>query len=466
MDPTVIGLIVFLVVSIIVIVSYSPSSEETVKKEEEEEKGSEKKIITIQSQNVSLSGGITRDCQGSWGDWGSCSKLCGTGKKERRYRITRTKLGNGAECPHNAGDKEEKPCNKGNCVSCHGDWCRWCECSEECGVGTQSREYTITRQAGPGGPRCPHNTGDTQQQPCNIDPCVSCQGGWSAWGGCSEECGGGTQSREYRITRQAGAGGADCPHNADDLQEQPCNIQECRACQGRWVTVGLDDNRYQGCSRACGGGTKTERYEITDEGGPGGTPCEAEDGEERHGQPCNTQECANIHEEHVPDDDHVPTTDCTHLQRSDKTYDVEALNACMNSLSPTGKTYTENTKDCEWEACDEYGYPREDTIVTYEFELNPTSSVITPYCKHWNSWDPRRGTKVLTELCSLWGHNNGYDLAHLQNQVDTDRKSTGNTQGKWPPRSCRIFNNGTFVPHVAKRQSGTYHKQINSIKCN
>ena len=29
-----------------------------------------------------------------------------------------------------------------------------------------------------------------------------------------------------------------------------------------------------------------------------------------------------------------------------------------------------------------------------------------------------------------------------------------------------IFNNGTFVPHVAKRQSGTYHKQINSIKCN
>ena len=122
MDPTVIGLIVFLVVSIIVIVSYSPSSEETVKKEEEEEKGSEKKIITIQSQNVSLSGGITRDCQGSWGDWGSCSKLCGTGKKERRYRITRTKLGNGAECPHNAGDKEEKPCNNGACVSCQGEW--------------------------------------------------------------------------------------------------------------------------------------------------------------------------------------------------------------------------------------------------------------------------------------------------------------------------------------------------------
>ena len=60
---------------------FSSSSEEKVETEEEEKEGGEREIITVQSANVSLSGGITRDCQGSWGNWGSCSKLCGTGKK-------------------------------------------------------------------------------------------------------------------------------------------------------------------------------------------------------------------------------------------------------------------------------------------------------------------------------------------------------------------------------------------------
>ena len=162
MNPIVIGAIVFLVVSIVVIVSYNDSSEETVREEGEE--GGGEKIITVQSENVSLSGGITRDCQGSWGNWGSCSKLCGTGKKERRYRITRTKLGNGAECPHNDGDKEEKSCNNGACVACQGEWSEWGDCSVACGGGTQSREYRITRTAGPGGPRCPHNADDKEER--------------------------------------------------------------------------------------------------------------------------------------------------------------------------------------------------------------------------------------------------------------------------------------------------------------
>ena len=68
----------------------------------------------------------------------------------------------------------------------------------------------------------------------------------------------------------------------------------------------------QGCSVSCGGGTLTERYEITNPGEPGGTPCEANDGDERTVE-CNTQACTNIHEENVAID-HVPTTDCRHLQ--------------------------------------------------------------------------------------------------------------------------------------------------------
>ena len=340
MNPNVIGAIVFLLIVIVIIVSVSSSSEEKVETEEEEKEGGERELITVQSANVSLSGGITRDCQGSWGNWGSCSKLCGTGKKERRYRITRTKLGNGAECPHNDGDKEEKPCNNGACVACQGewsewgdcsqgcgggtqsreyritraagpggprcphnagekeertcnndpcvacqgDWSAWSECSEECGGGNQRREYTITREAGPGGASCPHNTGDSQEQSCNNDPCVSCQGDWGEWGECSEACDGGTQRREYRITRAAGPGGESCPHNVGDSQEQSCNQQTCRDCQGTWTTIG-------DCSVPCGGGTKLQRYEINDEGDPGGTPCGWTDGQ-LGTIPCNTQVCS------------------------------------------------------------------------------------------------------------------------------------------------------------------------------
>ena len=128
-------------------------------------------------------------------------------------------------------------------------------------------------------------------------------------------------------------------------------------------------------------------------------------------------------------------------------------------------TYTENTENCDWDACDDYGYPREDTIIAYEFELNPTSTALTPYCKHHPGYDRRKDTNLMTQLCKLWGHDS-YDLAYIQNQPDTNYKATGSTQGKWPPHHCQITDSdGNFVPYVAKRQSSVYHKQIDSIKC-
>lgn len=47
-------------------------------------------------------------------------------------------------------------------------------------------------------------TGETdewREVDCNEGPCLpDCTGSWGDWSACSEECGGGTQTRIYRIT--------------------------------------------------------------------------------------------------------------------------------------------------------------------------------------------------------------------------------------------------------------------------
>jgi hypothetical protein len=57
-----------------------------------------------------------------------------------------------------------------------------------------------------------------------------CLIGWSDWSGCSEPCGGGTQTRSGRVAKLA-SGGKECPNNAqvgDTVTDsQGCNTQSC-----------------------------------------------------------------------------------------------------------------------------------------------------------------------------------------------------------------------------------------------
>jgi len=48
---------------------------------------------------------------------------------------------------------------------------------------------------------------------------------WSAWGGCSKSCGGGSRQRNRRIIIKTRNGGQDCPGSALDHQE--CNAEAC-----------------------------------------------------------------------------------------------------------------------------------------------------------------------------------------------------------------------------------------------
>jgi hypothetical protein len=55
----------------------------------------------------------------------------------------------------------------------------------------------------------------------NVDCTVS---DWSNWGQCSQECGGGVQSRTRTILTQQSGSGQPCPSLSE---EQACNTQEC-----------------------------------------------------------------------------------------------------------------------------------------------------------------------------------------------------------------------------------------------
>jgi hypothetical protein len=54
---------------------------------------------------------------------------------------------------------------------------------------------------------------------------VNCVGSWSGWGGCSKTCGGGTKTKTWTTTTQPQHGGTACP--SPSTQNASCNTQTC-----------------------------------------------------------------------------------------------------------------------------------------------------------------------------------------------------------------------------------------------
>ena len=129
--------------------------------------------------------------------------------------------------PLTAGLVDTQPCNTDTMcpVDCEGYWRAWGLCSAECGGGTQTRYFEVTSPANYGG-ACPEADEGTQEQACNTQPCpIDCVGEWTAWGACSLACGGGVQTRDFTVTEQAQFGGL-CTHEGI-TQEQACNQIPC-----------------------------------------------------------------------------------------------------------------------------------------------------------------------------------------------------------------------------------------------
>ncbi len=98
----------------------------------------------------------------------------------------------------------------------NGGWSDWGPCSRNCGGGTQTRTCTNPAPKN-GGTDC----SGSPTQACNTQHCPI-PGGWTDWTVCSKLCDGGTQTRT--CTRPPPAyGGANCPGPSS----QPCNIRLC-----------------------------------------------------------------------------------------------------------------------------------------------------------------------------------------------------------------------------------------------
>ena len=194
----------------------------------------------------------TSDCQEpvncSLSDWGACSEPCGSGTQTR----TRTDAQHGGtDC---TGDTSlSRLCNQELCpVNCVGQF-------GICGSGC-TEKYNISQEAVGAGTPCSEVAG--VERGCSGGQCptpINCS--MSAYGACSEPCGGGTQTRTKTPAQHDGV---DC--TGDTTLSRSCNEPACPVnCVGSFGTYW----QSQYCNSDC-----KHTYSIGQEVEGSGTSCD------------------------------------------------------------------------------------------------------------------------------------------------------------------------------------------------
>ena len=221
------------------------------------------------------------DCEVSdFESWTKCSRDCGTGFQSRKRKITLHSNFRGAKCPHL---REERKCNTMSCpVNCEmSEWSDFNSCTKTCSTGKQVRRRGINTEGAHGGVSCA-NKPKTDERLCNEQLCPEdCKlGRWSDFKPCSNQCGGGEQTKYRKILHKAIYGGKQCQPTTFTIA---CNTHECPIdCK-----VGVL-SAWSTCNKECGGGTQTRSRAITQARKNGGARCLPLS----YTQPCNTHYCA------------------------------------------------------------------------------------------------------------------------------------------------------------------------------
>ncbi|XP_053325323.1 A disintegrin and metalloproteinase with thrombospondin motifs 9 [Spea bombifrons] len=187
-----------------------------------------------------------------YGQWGECSKKCGTGTRTRLVVCQRP---NGERFNDLSCEVLEKPPDREQCNihSCPLDsgWNSgpWSACSVSCGRGVKTRAvYCVTKDGtNIGHEYCKHLAKPNIQKKCRGGRCPKWKTG--EWGKCSVTCGRGTQQRDVHCLLGPQKASAD---SACNLSKRPASEQYCQTADCPAYTWKAEE--WQDCSKTCDGG--------------------------------------------------------------------------------------------------------------------------------------------------------------------------------------------------------------------
>jgi hypothetical protein len=219
-----------------------------------------------------------------WGDWSTCSKPCGRGKKKRSRSIGVEAQNRGKACL--GVPRADDACNMQSCpVNCvWNTWVEWTKCSRSCGEGMRNRERFKMQEAQHKGTKC---SGPSREETgCNGQACpIDCLWyEWELWHTCRRTCGGGTRMRHREKRIKAFNGGRQCIGGTSDHSQ--CGMWICPInCRlGAW-------SPWSRCTKSCGGGVSTRERNVEIPGSAGGTQCRGDVSVYKGRRWCKTNPC-------------------------------------------------------------------------------------------------------------------------------------------------------------------------------
>ena len=181
-------------------------------------------------------------------EWSECSVSCGGGLQERSVECVEPSVCSWGNAP--------SPVQSCNSQQCPPSWSlsSWSSCSLQCGAGSMQRGAQCLQWLSNGTVLSVNSSQCTQTQPsingeCNVFPCPSWA--YSSWSACSAQCGLGVQNRSVVCLNYDGTFAANtaCASQPQLPLQQTCG--EDTPCP-HWHR-----SLWTPCSEQCGGGFQT-----------------------------------------------------------------------------------------------------------------------------------------------------------------------------------------------------------------
>lgn len=229
----------------------------------------------------------TEKCKGQWstGPWSNCSAtVCETKGTQTRSVYCQSNL----DCSAYPKPASSQACTAAAC-SYSWKWSAWSTCSKTCGTGSQTRAVRCANVSYSSMPtvadsKCSGAKPATSQV-CNTQTCVTYNWHLGPWTDCNKTCGGGTTSRDVYCKSSAGAKVSDsyCK-TSKPASTVSCNTQAC-------ITYNWYVGAWKGCNKTCGGGINSRDVYCKSSAGVRVSDSYCKTSKPASTMSCNTQAC-------------------------------------------------------------------------------------------------------------------------------------------------------------------------------